>query len=458
MTTCSESVNVHLTELPEDAETKLAKALIEMDLEATKDNLKNILQESGSSLPKTINSSKIHHLIPNELQSFNVETISPLDLAAHFGNEDGLDHLLDQYLDNLPQFEEFFKSHSFVYSNVILDKLVVKSPKLAEELLNQKVTTSQQYSDEPTANDTLVFDFGLFRVRDNNIGESAPIQRMLDEGHRDLVKQPVSEAFVHFKWKKLCWPFYSAFVYRLSLALILTLSTLFEVSRHPLFVKWAPVTRPGLTWILIAALIPTALHVVFKVVGVFASKRLMRPTLSSFVQCGLLVSVSAFVALILTQSHYVEALHHCATWAVFLSWTFVLFKVCECPRFGIYVHILRVVLQDVLAFLVSILALILGFAFAFHLLDKESSSPMAAFLSVLTMIVGHYYKDYGTLPGTAEIIFVLFFILLGIASFNILIGICVADVKDLLAQKEDFRLGQMVLNNIRTEVRVSKAT
>lgn len=314
----SDSVNVHLTELPEDAETRLAKALIEGDSEASKDSIK----ESGY----TINSSKIHHLIPDELQSFDVETISPLDLAAHFRNEAGLDQLLDQYLDNLPQFEDFLKSHSFLYSNVILDKLVVKSPKLAEELLNQKVMTSQQYSDEPTHNDTLVFDFGLFRVRNNTIGESVPILRMLDEGHRDLVKQPVSEAFVHFKWQKLCWTFYLAFAYRICLALVLTLSTLFEVSRHPLFVKWAPVTRPGLTWILIAAFIPAMLHVAFKGVASLASKSLTIPSLSSVVQCGLLASLSAYVALILTQSQ-LEALHHSATWAVFLSWTFVLLKV-----------------------------------------------------------------------------------------------------------------------------------
>lgn len=70
------------------------------------------------------------------------------------------------------------------------------------------------------------------------------------------------------------------------------------------------------------------------------------------------------------------------------------------------------------------------------------------------MIVGHYYKDYGRLPGTAEVIFVLFFILLGIATLNIMIGICVANVKDMLSQKEDYKLGQMVLNNIRTEVRL----
>ena len=40
------------------------------------------------------------------------------------------------------------------------------------------------------------------------------------------------------------------------LPIVLTLLAFAEVSRHPLFVKWAHLSRPGLTWLLLAIYIP----------------------------------------------------------------------------------------------------------------------------------------------------------------------------------------------------------
>ena len=83
-------------------------------------------------------------------------------------------------------------------------------------------------------------------------------------------------------------------------------------------------------------------------------------------------------------------------------------------------YILQVVLQDILAFFVSILALLLGFAFSFHLIigrNDEENSPISAFLSILTSIVGHYsHKGHLNIngedhvPGTSEVLFVILFL------------------------------------------------
>ena len=125
------------------------------------------------------------------------------------------------------------------------------------------------------------------------------------------------------------------------------------------------------------------------------------------------------------------------------------------------------VIQDILAFFVSVLALLLGFAFSFHLMVVRNASdanniyyqsPITAFMSILTMVVGDYGQkghsafDGEHLPGTSQIIFILLFITLSIGAMNILIGLCVANIKDIMMQKEDFKLGQMILNNVNTEV------
>jgi hypothetical protein len=151
------------------------------------------------------------------------------------------------------------------------------------------------------------------------------------------------------------------------------------------------------------------------------------PSLSCVVQCGLLTFILAFLALILTNDGETSDIElvHISAWTVFFAWIFCAIKVSECPCLGIYMYILQVVLQDILAFFVSMLALLLGFAFSFHLIigrgENENSigynSPISAFLSILTAIVGHYnHKGHsntdggGHVPGTSEVLFVILFV------------------------------------------------
>ena len=110
-------------------------------------------------------------------------------------------------------------------------------------------------------------------------------------------------------------------------------------------------TRPGLTWLLFAFYIPAILQLVFSVVhkrsDFFISSwvnferhscpPLPLPSLSCVVQCGLLVSISAFVALILTYNEETTAtaLAHSSAWAVLLAWIFCLIKVAT---YCIYSH------------------------------------------------------------------------------------------------------------------------
>ena len=146
------------------------------------------------------------------------------------------------------------------------------------------------------------------------------------------------------------------------------------------------------------------------------------PSLSCVVQCGLLTFICAFLALILTTNGETSEteLVHISAWTVFFAWIFCVIKVSECPCLGIYMYILQVVLQDILAFFVSMLALLLGFAFSFHLIigrNDEENSPISAFLSILTAIVGHYsHKGHSNIngedhvPGTSEVLFVILFL------------------------------------------------
>ena len=60
-----ESITVQMAEALDDPEVQLAKAIIEGNLEAVKNSIKTI-KEKNSNVLQSINSSKIHHIIPSK--------------------------------------------------------------------------------------------------------------------------------------------------------------------------------------------------------------------------------------------------------------------------------------------------------------------------------------------------------------------------------------------------------
>ena len=115
---------------------------------------------------------------------------------------------------------------------------------------------------------------------------------------------------------------------------------------------------------------------------------------------------------------------------------FSFFLLADCPCLGVYIYILQVVILDIVAFFISVLALILGFAFAFHLILQKSSStkegdqnlfknPITSLIAVLTMAVGHFgvsdeVMASSLVPGTTEAMFVIFYFLFSIGKCKLL--------------------------------------
>ena len=256
------------------------------------------------------------------------------------------------FSESLPKFDVDLKNQDFFHASLIFQRLLIISPKTAEELLNQKVTSNHYASDEgqKTSEEThLAFDFSLFRTRNLYQAESLPVELMLKEGHRDLIKQPLTEAFVYLKWEKLSWAFYVAFVYRVLLALLVTFTAFAEVSPHPFFSALSFLTRSStyvLVYAMLAFYLPALLQLLFEGLQrrpssdfIFSTwvqllpkpcPPLPLPSVSFSVQLGLLSSLSVFVALILTQNeNHTAALTHSAAWTVLLVWVFVFLKVKE---------------------------------------------------------------------------------------------------------------------------------
>ena len=165
---------------------------------------------------------------------------------------------------------------------------------------------------------------------------------------------------------------------------------------------------------------------------------------------GFLVSISAFLALALTeddggrqnpQQQTSEMLvTHSAAWSVLFSWSLVLLQMADCPCFGVYIYILQIVLQDIVAFFISTSALMLGFSFAFHLILQSSElfrNPITSVIAALSMVVGHYGNNEvmtsTSTPGTSEVMFLAFYFVFSIGTYYLSIDhiekLCLSKVK-----------------------------
>ena len=158
-------------------------------------------------------------------------------------------------LEHVPKFENYIKIEDFMHKGIIFQRLVLKCPKISEEWLNCQITSNHasetKKSNEPTE---VFFNFDLFQKRPKKEPKNGPknepkngpkgpkkaiieeeeeeifaISQMMQQGQRDLLKHPLTEAFVYLKWRKLNWVFYLSFVYQVFLALLVTLTAFIEV-------------------------------------------------------------------------------------------------------------------------------------------------------------------------------------------------------------------------------------
>ena len=113
---------------------------------------------------------------------------------------------------HIPRFDECLKDSNFVHSGHVFERLMRLSPKLAEDLLNHHLDGNHDDADAAAPSVTMTLDFAPFdktkvatpsctSCRRDDRNESLSPLAMLADGHRDLIKNPLTEAFVSMKWQ-----------------------------------------------------------------------------------------------------------------------------------------------------------------------------------------------------------------------------------------------------------------
>nr|XP_027216528.1 transient receptor potential channel pyrexia-like isoform X2 [Penaeus vannamei] len=351
-----------------------------------------------------------------------------------------------------------------------LERVVQFYPTVAQTLLDAGV----EVRGNPQEKDLRVF-FHLNTVT----GGSSPcevdlLDKIEDYGHYDLLKHPLCEIFLHLKWYHVRPLFYILSFLRVTMIVSLTsyLTLQRRVERKEageaancsvwngglddlLSDDWLNV---GITSMRVLAGLLVGLFVVWELVRLLALKfqfwrRVDSPISIVFFVCS--------AALIIKDCDIEGWEKHLGCLAVLTGWLQVTFILSHSPDMGIYVQLFKVVALRMTKFTVVYLPIFLGFALCFRVtFDKNGATfatPLSSGIKALAMMSGEL--DYNSvlghhkpvLPGTREIIFCFYVLLIAISTVNLLVGLAVRDIQLLMKKAGVNRLAVTVLLEIQID-------
>ena len=154
---------------------------------------------------------------------------------------------------------------------------------------------------------------------------------------------------------------------------------------------------------------------------------------------------------------------HLGASSVLLAWIELTLLMGRFPSIGVYVHMTVHVTKLIISLLLFYLTTLIGFSFAFHILlpDHEGyDNPITSALKVLGMMSGEFEisgtflwdvsveKGSNTSP---QVVFLIFYITVGIAVYNLLIGFTVSKTDELYKKAREIKLAKTEQNIRETE-------
>ncbi|XP_063608805.1 transient receptor potential channel pyrexia-like [Penaeus indicus] len=351
-----------------------------------------------------------------------------------------------------------------------LERVIQFYPTVAEMLLDAGV----EVRGNPQEKDLRVF-FHLNTVT----GGSSPCEvDLLDKienyGHYDLLKHPLCEIFLHLKWYHVQPLFYILSILRVvmivSLTLYLTLQRRVE-RKGTGYADNCTIWNDGLdnylsdenlniviTSMRVLALLLVVLLIVWDFVKYLALKchfwrRVDSPITIIFFVCS--------ATLLIADCKISDWDQHLGTLALLTGWLQVTFILSHSPDLGIYVQLFKVVALRMTKFAVVYLPIFTGFTLCFRVtFDKNGKTfqtPLSSGIKALAMMSGEL--DYNNVlghhdpirPGTREIIFCFYVLLIAISTVNLLVGLAVRDIQVLMKKAGVNRLALTVLLEIQID-------
>nr|XP_045622365.1 transient receptor potential channel pyrexia-like [Procambarus clarkii] len=323
-----------------------------------------------------------------------------------------------------------------------LDRAIKHFPDIVPTLLGAGVAVQG----DPQDKDLRVF-FHLNIISGGQGSEVKLLKTMVHYGHYDLLKHPLCETFLHLKWLLIyqllyikwatCTGAVASVTANLSLRARLPLKDDNETNIEWLNNNYTVLTTiavlQGVSAVLLSLLLARTIMQMLVLRSRFWHK------VDKLLELVFLICSAGLVAMrgrLETWERQVGAL------TLLLGWYNVTVLIGHIPSVGIYVQMFNNVAVKIIKFTVVFSSLLFGFAISFHLSFERTvafQTVWSSCLKTLAMMVGELdltdlleSDTTQSLKGMPEVLFVVFVLFITVVIANLLVGLAVQNIQDLL--------------------------
>ncbi len=350
--------------------------------------------------------------------------------------------------------------------NLLLERM----PEGCEEILSKYLVSNGK--SQGAIDLELCYDYDLFLrefERHPRRGEIGGLLKVIWMGRKEILKHPVCESFLHFKWLLVKRIFYAyLFLYCLFLLAItgLILMNFSPNVRNSVPDKERDLATEICFWV--SAAFTSVL--VFKnlISGVYAF-RTYRRSIHNLAELLMLLVTIPFHVLFRVHRDGSEVIHFAAV-SAFATWFNFTLLLSNLPAAGVYINMIVHIARDAVKFLSFYFSTLVAFGLCFHVLSHgdglsgQFSDPVTSVLSTLSMMVGeiafdvYFARTEVFHQGTTQVMFVIFLLLVPIIMMNLLIGLAISNITTQFQAAGVDRLRMTVLlvrtlNNLFTVLR-----
>ena len=315
---------------------------------------------------------------------------------------------------------------------------------------------------------------------------------LMKSPYKTLLKHPLSEAFLHLKWKQIKYIhliliIITHFIYSsvYTLYALLVFGSICQPDNYTrigdIHFNWSQpdvIASVSFNWLLsvqchtsqeqdyrtkivlaqvswLFLIIFTGIYLVNESIKIFSAPKSYFKKWDTYIDLSLIIS---FLFISFHENPFEDFSMglwqwHLAALGCFLTWLQMMFYIGKLPRFGKYVQMFRTVALGVLNFLIAYVFLIVGFAVAFMILYPNPDHQVftllpLALIQLCVMMLGEI--DFGELiqgqmfPVTSHLLIILFLFLVSIILMNLLVGLAVSDIQGLSKSAKINQLQQQV--------------
>lgn len=278
----------------------------------------------------------------------------------------------------------------------------------------------------------------------------------VEVGHREVLKHPLCETFLFLKWRRIRKFFLFSLFFHMAFVCLYTayiINVFLKDCTPKDFVGLAAPPKPSSC--TVDNLTKGIGYFVLLLNNIMLAKEIFQfchswsPYLKyweNWMQSAIIISVFLCVQPI---KHHMNIRinvtiwqHHVAAISIFLTWLELMMIVGRFPIFGLYIQMFRTVSINFLKFIAAYFCLLLAFGLSFGVIFANYKSFEKLFkviIKIIVMMSGELeYEDIFfdeehpiKFHGTAEIMFLIFVVLVTIILTNLMVGLAVSDIQGL---------------------------